>query len=96
MLHSLQECKERGERPGLSPGSQRKEGEEADSESHGGQEQIQEEKWMVCLVHGVISLSHSRNNQIIIAHCLKQTYFNKDKNLKDHLELSFSCTNSCL
>lgn len=72
--------------------------EEADSGSDGGQEQIQKEKWMVCPVHGVISLSHSRNDQAITAHCLMQAYFKKiiNNRMKGCLQLSFSCTSTCL
>jgi len=54
--------------------------EEADSGSDGGQEQIQEEgKWMGCLVCGLNSFSHSGNDPVITAHCLKEALLHEHK-----------------
>ena len=59
--------------------------EEADSGSDRGQEQIQEEgKWMGCLVYGLVSLSHSGNDPVITAHCVKEALLHETEEDQNH------------
>lgn len=94
-FHSMQECKrrvgakERRRETGTFPRILEKGGrEEADSGSDRGQEQIQEEgKWMGCLVYGLVSLSHSGNDPVITAHCVKEVVqHDTEEDCKNHMK----------